>query len=56
MIHSLSFHMFFLINLSITLDSMLQNKSNGVEPHYLNVWLAAHDGDVDAAEKLVSNN
>jgi hypothetical protein len=35
---------------------MLQKKSSGVEPHYLNVWLPAHDGDADMAEKVVSNN
>jgi hypothetical protein len=35
---------------------MLQKKSIGVQPHYLDVWLLAHDGDVDAVEKLVSNN
>jgi hypothetical protein len=55
MIHSFSlFICFSLINLSITLDSMLQKKSSGVEPHYLNVWLAAHDGDADVAEKLIT--
>jgi hypothetical protein len=35
---------------------MLRKKSSGVEPHYLDVWFPAHDGDGDAAEKLVSNN
>jgi hypothetical protein len=35
---------------------MLQKKSSGVEPHYLVVWLPAHDGDGNVAEKLVSNN
>jgi hypothetical protein len=35
---------------------MLQKKSSGVEPHYLDIWLLAHDGDGDVAEKLVSNN
>jgi hypothetical protein len=37
---------------------MLQKKSTGVKPHYLDVWLPAH-GDVEAvamAEELVSNN
>jgi hypothetical protein len=29
---------------------MLQKKSTGVEPHYLDVWLPAHDDDE------VSNN
>jgi hypothetical protein len=46
----------FRIDLFITLDSMLQKKSSGVQPHYLDVWLPAHDGDADVAEKLVSNN
>jgi hypothetical protein len=35
---------------------MLQRKSTGVEPHYLNIWLAAHDDDKAMTEKLVSNN
>jgi hypothetical protein len=38
------------------LDSMLQKKSSGVDPHYLDVLLPAHDGDADAAKNLVSNN
>jgi hypothetical protein len=38
------------------LDSMLQNKTIGVEPHYLDVWLPAHDDDEARAENLVSNN
>jgi hypothetical protein len=56
MIHSFSLFISFRINLFITLDSMLQKKSSGVEPHYLDVWFPAHDGDGDATEKLVSNN
>jgi hypothetical protein len=35
---------------------MLQKKSTGVEPHYLNVWLPVHDNDEATTEKLVSNN
>jgi hypothetical protein len=35
---------------------MLQKKSSGVNPHYLDVWLFAHDGDVNVTKKLVSNN
>jgi hypothetical protein len=38
------------------LDSMLKKKSTGVEPHYLDVWLLAHDNNEVKAEKLVSNN
>jgi hypothetical protein len=38
------------------LDSMLQKKSTGVRPHYLDVWVPAHDDDEAKAEKLVSNN
>jgi hypothetical protein len=34
---------------------MLQNKSTGVEPHYLD-WLPTHDNDEAMAEMLVSNN
>jgi hypothetical protein len=35
---------------------MLQKKSTGVEPHYLDVWLPVQDDDEATAEKLVSNN
>jgi hypothetical protein len=35
---------------------MLQKKSGGVEPHYLDVWLPAHDDDDIAIEKLVNIN
>jgi hypothetical protein len=38
------------------LDSMLQRKSTGVEPHYLDIWLPAHDDDDATKDKLVSNN
>jgi hypothetical protein len=44
------------INLFVTLDSLLQKKSTWVEPHYLDVWLPAHNDDEARAEKLVSNN
>jgi hypothetical protein len=52
----LSLHKFFCINLFVTLDSMLQRKSNIVKPHYLDVWLPVHDNDEATIEKLVSNN
>jgi hypothetical protein len=35
---------------------MLQKKSTRVEPHYLAVWLSAHDDDDATMEKIVSNN
>jgi hypothetical protein len=35
---------------------MLQQKSIGVKPHYLDVLLPTHDDDEARAEKLVSNN
>jgi hypothetical protein len=35
---------------------MLQKKSNGVKPHYLDVWLPAYDDDEATAEKPVNNN
>jgi hypothetical protein len=38
------------------LDSMLQKKSTGVEPHYLDVLLTAYNDDEGTIEKLVSNN
>jgi hypothetical protein len=44
------------INLFITLDYVLQKKSTGVDPHYLDVWAPAHEGVAVTAEKLVSNN
>jgi hypothetical protein len=44
------------MDLFITLDSMLQKKSTGVKPHYLDIWLPAHDDDEATMEKLVSNN
>jgi hypothetical protein len=34
------------------LASMLQKKSTGVEPHYLDVWLPAHDDDEATMEML----
>jgi hypothetical protein len=44
------------INLFIALDYVLQKKSTVVDPHYLDVWAPAHEGDAAAIEKLVSNN
>jgi hypothetical protein len=35
---------------------MLQKKNIGVVPHYLDVWVPAHDDDATTAKKLVSNN
>jgi hypothetical protein len=34
----------------------LQKKRTGAKPHYLDVWLPAHDDDDASIEKLVSNN
>jgi hypothetical protein len=34
---------------------MLQKKSTGVDPHYLDVWRPTHQDDADVTEKLVSN-
>jgi hypothetical protein len=36
------------------LNFVLQKASTGADPHYLDVWQPAHQGNVDAAEKLVS--
>jgi hypothetical protein len=47
----LSSHKFF-----VTLDSMLQKESIRVKPHYLDVWLPAHNDDEARAEKLLSKN
>jgi hypothetical protein len=38
------------------LDSMLRKESTVVDPHNLDVWQLAREGDAAAAEKLVSNN
>jgi hypothetical protein len=38
------------------LDYVLQKKSTRANPHYLDVWAPAHEGDATTAEKLVSNN
>jgi hypothetical protein len=38
------------------LDCILQKKSTGIEPHYLDIWLPAHDDDEAMVKKLVSNN
>jgi hypothetical protein len=35
---------------------MLQKKTSGVDPHYLDDWLPAQDSDANVTEKLVSNN
>jgi hypothetical protein len=40
----------------MTLDYVLQKKSTGADPHYLDVWVPAHEGDDAVSEKLVSNN
>jgi hypothetical protein len=37
-------------------DFVLQKKSVGADPHYLDVWAPAHEGDAAAVEKLVSNH
>jgi hypothetical protein len=42
--------------LGVGCHTILQRKSTRVEPHYLNVWLLAHDDDDATPEKLVSNN
>jgi hypothetical protein len=55
-IHSFSLSIFFCINLFITLDSMMQKKSIGVEHHYMDVWLPLHDDDEATVEKLVNNS
>jgi hypothetical protein len=44
------------INLCITLDSLLQKASIGVEPHYLNVWVPMHQDNPLSQQKLISIN
>jgi hypothetical protein len=36
------------------LNFVLQKASTGADPHYLDVWQPAHQGNADTAEKLVS--
>jgi hypothetical protein len=45
-----------ILNFCITnlFNSMLRKKCTGVEPHYFDVWELAHQGNVDAVERLVT--
>jgi hypothetical protein len=52
----ISFRRFWVSNLFIMLNSMLQKVSTGVDPHYLDVWQPTHQGNAYAIEKLVSIN
>jgi hypothetical protein len=36
------------------LNSVLHNASIGTDPHYMDFWQLAHQGNVDTTEKLVS--
>jgi hypothetical protein len=38
------------------LDSILQKASTGVDPHFIDVWVHMHMDDLEATQKLVSNN
>jgi glucan phosphoethanolaminetransferase (alkaline phosphatase superfamily) len=42
---------FFVTNL---FNLVLQKKHTGVDPHYFDVWEPAHQGNTDAAERLVT--
>jgi hypothetical protein len=44
------------IYLFITLHSILQKASTGIEPHYLYVWVPLHRYDDTSTQKLVSTN
>jgi hypothetical protein len=35
-------------------NSVLQKKRTGTDPHYFDVWQPTHQGNTDAAERLVS--
>jgi hypothetical protein len=35
---------------------MLEKKNTRVKPHYLDIWLPAHNDDQARVEKVVSNN
>jgi hypothetical protein len=49
-------HTLVLQFLCITLDSVLQKASTGVEPHYLDVWVPMHQDDPQSQHKFVSIN
>jgi hypothetical protein len=53
MIIIISIPKFCVTNLFIMLNSLLQKASTGVDPHYLDVWQLAHQGNAEVAEKLV---
>jgi hypothetical protein len=50
----ISFLKFCISNLFIILNSVLKKASTEVDPHYLDVWHPAHQGNADVAKKLVS--
>jgi hypothetical protein len=56
MILMLSFCKFCVSNLFITLDFVLQKANTRANPHYLDVWQPAHQGNADKGEKLVNIN
>jgi hypothetical protein len=45
-----------ILNFCVTniFNFVLQKASTGVEPHYLDVWQPAHQGNVEVAERLIS--
>jgi hypothetical protein len=45
---------FCVTNSFIMFNSVLKKASTGAEPHYLDVWQPAHQGNVDTTEMLVS--
>jgi hypothetical protein len=56
MILVISFCKFCVSNLFITFDFMLQKASTRVDPYYLDIWQAAHQGNAATAERLLSIN
>jgi hypothetical protein len=45
-----------ILNFCVTnlVNSMLQKKRTGVDPHYFDVWEPAHQGNTDAVKRLVT--
>jgi hypothetical protein len=53
--HTLILHL-LRVNLFITLDSILQKTSTGVESHFEDLWVPMHRDDPQSQQKLVSTN
>jgi hypothetical protein len=50
------FYALLCIHLFIMIDSILQKASTGVDSYFIDVWVPMHRDDLEATQKLVSNN